>query len=105
LSQLIIGLILSIIIALTARYRRALTNGGVAAAILLGTIIFGFGGWTWGVVLVSFFALSSVLSRYRLADKRELADKFHGATLHRFWPTEAWRPWCLCCTTPTQRRR
>ena len=77
MSQLIIGLILSAIVALAARQRRALTNGGAAAAILLGTIIFGFGGWAWGLVLVVFFALSSIFSRYRLADKRELADKFH----------------------------
>jgi uncharacterized protein (TIGR00297 family) len=43
----------------------------------MGTVIFGFGGWAWALVLIAFFALSSVLSRYRLADKRELADKFH----------------------------
>ena len=74
--QLIIGLILSTMVALVARRRRALTTGGALAAVLVGTITFGFGGWAWGLVLVAFFALSSALSRYRQAEKRELAHRF-----------------------------
>lgn len=71
-----IGLVLSCLIAIIAFRKRALTRGGAAGAILVGTSIFGFGGWTWGLVLVAFFALSSLLSRHRHADKRALADKF-----------------------------
>jgi uncharacterized protein (TIGR00297 family) len=71
------GLVLSAIIALLAHRRRALTAGGAAGAITVGTVIFAFGGWVWGLVLFAFFTLSSLLSRYRQADKREVADKFH----------------------------
>jgi uncharacterized protein (TIGR00297 family) len=76
LLQLLIGLLLSTAIAAIARRRRALTGSGVLGAVLVGTVTFGFGGWVWGLVLVSFFALSSALSRYRQADKRSSADKF-----------------------------
>jgi uncharacterized protein (TIGR00297 family) len=76
LLQLIAGLVLSTIIALVALRKRALTTSGAGGAIVVGTVTFGFGGWAWGLVLVAFFALSSVLSRYRHADKRKLADKF-----------------------------
>jgi uncharacterized protein (TIGR00297 family) len=75
-ARLIIGLILSTIVALVARRRRALTTSGALSAVLVGTITFGFGGWAWGLVLVAFFALSSSLSRYRQAEKRELAHRF-----------------------------
>jgi uncharacterized protein (TIGR00297 family) len=76
LAQWVIGLILSTTIALVAFRKRALTPSGAAGAILVGTLTFGSGGWVWGLVLIAFFVLSSVLSRYRHADKRELADKF-----------------------------
>jgi uncharacterized protein (TIGR00297 family) len=75
--RLLTGLVLGAIIALLAHRRRALTAGGAACAIAVGAIIFAFGGWVWGLVLIAFFALSSLLSSYRQADKRELADKFH----------------------------
>lgn len=77
LLQIGLGLVLSTIIAILAHRHEALTRGGALGAILIGTITFGFGGWTWGLVLIAFFAVSSALSRYRQADKRELADKFH----------------------------
>ena len=76
LLQIITGLIASTVIALVAHRRRALTTSGALGAILVGTITFGFGGWIWGILLVAFFALSTALSRYRQADKRQLADKF-----------------------------
>lgn len=74
--QVVIGLIASTVVAFVAHRRDALTTSGALGAIIVGTITFGFGGWVWGAVLIAFFALSTALSRYRHADKRELADKF-----------------------------
>jgi uncharacterized protein (TIGR00297 family) len=80
LLQIVIGLISSTVIALFARRRGALSASGALAAVLVGTITFGFGGWTWGLVLIAFFAFSTTLSRYRQADKRKLAEKFAKGT-------------------------
>lgn len=44
--------------------------------MLSGTIIFGLGGWEWGVLLLTFFISSSLLSHYREQDKAGLAEKF-----------------------------
>ena len=41
-----------------------------------GTLIFGLGGWVWGLTLVTFFVSSSALSRYKEAAKENLAEKF-----------------------------
>jgi uncharacterized protein (TIGR00297 family) len=48
----------------------------VVGAIIVGTLTFGLGGWTWGLLLIAFFISSSLLSHYRKADKRGLAEKF-----------------------------
>ncbi len=71
-----LGFLLSFLIAYTGFRRAALSRDGMIAAILEGTIIFGCGGWAWGVVLIAFFVLSSALSFYRRREKRSLAEKF-----------------------------
>lgn len=76
LTRLGIGLLLSAAIGLLAYRRNSLAPSGVAGAVLVGTLIFGFGGWTWGLVLIAFFVSSSLLSHYRRADKVALAEKF-----------------------------
>jgi len=48
----------------------------VLGAVLTGTLIFGAGGWVWGMLLIVFFASSSLLSRYRETDKAEVSEKF-----------------------------
>jgi uncharacterized protein (TIGR00297 family) len=46
-------------------------------AVITGTMIFGFGGWLWGLVLIAFFVYSSTLSKYKEAQKNIVAaDKF-----------------------------
>lgn len=71
-----LGLVLSAAIGLLAYRRDSLTKSGVAGAILTGTAIFGFGGWTWGIVLIAFFVSSTALSHFRRADKVPMSEKF-----------------------------
>jgi len=60
-----------------AGYRRgALTISGVGGALVVGTLIVGFGGWTWGLLLVAFFTSSSFLSLHRRRDKAFVSDRF-----------------------------
>ena len=74
--QWIVGLVLSGLIGIAAYRRGSLSRSGVVGALIVGTIIFGCGGWVWGLLLIAFFVLSSLLSHYQEAAKAGLADKF-----------------------------
>lgn len=74
--QLLLGLIFSLAIGGLAYWRRSLSRSGVFGAVLIGTLIFGFGGWVRGLVLIAFFISSSLLSHYRDHRKAGLAEKF-----------------------------
>lgn len=68
--------LLSTIISLLAYRRGSLSTSGVAGAILVGTLTFGFGGWTWGLLLGVFFVTSSLLSHFKEKEKQLAAEKF-----------------------------
>ncbi len=74
--NLIGGLVLSAAIAGVAYRRESLSPSGVVGALLSGTVMFGLGGWTWGLLLIGFFVSSSLLSLYRAGEKAGLAEKF-----------------------------
>ncbi len=76
LLQLGLGVVLSGLIGFAAYQRESLTLSGALGALLVGTLIFGFGGWPWGLVLITFFVLSTLLSHYKEAAKEGLAEKF-----------------------------
>ena len=75
-EQLILGVAFSIVIAVVAYRREALSSSGAVGAVLVGTTIFGFGGWPWGMLLIAFFVLSSLLSSYKSVVKQGLSEKF-----------------------------
>jgi uncharacterized protein (TIGR00297 family) len=76
-SRIIAGFVLSILIGGLAYRRRSLTRGGWLGAVISGTATLGFGGWTWGLTLITFFVTSSALSHFRQAQKQRLAgEKF-----------------------------
>ncbi len=70
------GLALSLFIGVIGYRRGALDPGGVAGATITGTLIFGLGGWEWGILLIAFFVSSSALSFYQAHAKEGLAEKF-----------------------------
>lgn len=59
----LLALLAATAIAGAARSRRSLSRSGTVAAIFLGTLLVGTAGWWAGVLLVAFFASSSILSR------------------------------------------
>ena len=112
--NLILGFLLASIIAFAARRVKALSRSGEIAALVLGTVIFGLGGFGWALLLLTFFISSSVLSRLFGRRKRSLDEKYakgserdawqvlaNGgvagifALLHAFYPAETW-PWVGC---------
>lgn len=76
MRQLAFGVAFSVLIAWAGYRGRSLSRSGVVGAIIVGTLTFGLGGWTWGLLLITFFVSASVLSHYRKDDKRGLAEKF-----------------------------
>jgi uncharacterized protein (TIGR00297 family) len=74
--RLAFGLAFSALIAWAGYRGRSLSHSGVVGAIIVGTLTFGLGGWTWGLLLIAFFISSSLLSHYRKDDKRGLSEKF-----------------------------
>jgi uncharacterized protein (TIGR00297 family) len=62
-QQFLLGEILALIITSLAFAAKALDLSGAIAAFLVGTIIFGIGGWTFAAPMLVFFIGSSLLSR------------------------------------------
>jgi uncharacterized protein (TIGR00297 family) len=75
-ARLALGLGLSGLVGAIAYGRKSLARSGVLGAVLVGTTIFLGGGWVWGLLLITFFVLSSLLSHYKRAAKEHLAVKF-----------------------------
>jgi len=48
----------------------SLTRSGAIAAFVVGTLVFGFGGWQGGLLLLTFFTTSSALTRWHAPRKR-----------------------------------
>src|SRR5918993_1409415 len=109
--QIIYGFILAILVAYGAFRAHSLNKSGAVAATLVGTVIFGIGGWQWAVLLLTFFITSSGLSRAFRRRKADLSEKFSKgherdagqvfgngglatffAALHAFYP-ESILPW------------
>jgi uncharacterized protein (TIGR00297 family) len=75
-AQLVLGLLLSSVVGVVGYWRRALSPGGLAGAILVGTLTFGFGGWIWGLLLITFFVSSSWMSHFRRMAKAHATGRF-----------------------------
>ena len=75
-ENLLYALLISGLIVLLARWRRALSRSGMVGALLVGTLTFGLGGWRWGILLGVFFVSSSLLSHFKEAEKKAVSEKF-----------------------------
>lgn len=87
LIRLALGLLLSICIGTLARRRGSLAPSGVWGAIITGTLIFGFGGWGAGLLLIAFFVSSSLLSHFKRRDarKQRAAQAFDKGSQRDLW--------------------
>lgn len=76
----VIPLIAGFVLASGASYlayrARMLTVSGAIAAGLLGTLVFGLGGWQWAALLILFFVSSSLLTRCFKRRKQEYMDDY-----------------------------
>ena len=67
---MIVGLVLATAVALAAHRARALSTSGAAAAIVTGTLAVA-AGWSWAIILITYFTCATGLSRYRSAEKEQ----------------------------------
>lgn len=74
--SLLVGALLAIVVSVAAYYAHSLDLSGAIAATVVGTIIFGVGGWQWALILLLFFISSSVLSKAFAKNKKGLDEKF-----------------------------
>ncbi len=111
LLQLILGGILAAAASFITWRLRWLSGGGALAAFILGSVVFGLGGFPWAVVLLTFFISSSILSKlfqrhkvnsekfYAKGARRDAGQVFANGGLagffvvaHVFFP-DSWLPW------------
>jgi len=69
MDRALAGFLLAGALAFSARAVRALSQGGAVAALAVGTAA-AIAGWSWAIILITFFLTSTGLSRFRRA-KRE----------------------------------
>lgn len=75
INQFVLALLLSGFIAALAYWRGSLALSGAVGALLVGTVVYGFGGWIWGILLAFFFISSSLLSHYKEREKQAVAEE------------------------------
>ncbi|HHS13346.1 MAG TPA: DUF92 domain-containing protein [bacterium] len=69
--QFAAGMVLAGLVAFLSYRARFLSASGSAGTFILATLIFGVGGWTWSVPILTFFLLSSLLSEAGKTHKKQ----------------------------------
>ena len=72
----IIAVGLGIAISLISLKFKFLKKSGAAATFLLATFVFGFGGFKWTIPILTFFVLSSLISKIRKKNNSTAIDHF-----------------------------
>jgi len=75
-GQLLYGFLLSLAIVVFSYYSKSLNLSGAVTTLILGTLIFGVGGWLWSVPILTFFISASALSKTGAAVKQKFKDTF-----------------------------
>ncbi len=70
------AVVLALVISLVSFYFHLISKSGTVAVFLLATVIFGIGGWTWTIPILTFFVASSLLSKIGKKKKIRLKDTF-----------------------------
>jgi len=83
--RLSIGMGLALMTAVLSFKARFLTGSGSVGVFLLASIIFGIGGWMWTVPILTFFILSSLLSK---------AGKVHKTSFELVFEKSSQRDFC-----------
>ena len=84
--SVLLSFLLSLVIVALALWRGWLSRSGATAAVVVGVLTMGVGGWLWGVLLGVFFVSSSVLSKFKEREKVVVsAEKFDKGNTRDAW--------------------
>ena len=85
-SSVAISFVISLVIVALALRRGWLSRSGATAAVVVGVLTMGIGGWLWGVLLGVFFVSSSLLSKFKEREKVVVsAEKFDKGNTRDAW--------------------
>jgi len=84
-----LGMLLALVVALLSYRAQFLTISGTVAVFLLGSVIFGIGRWTFSVPIMTFFILSSLLSKMGKNRKRRYAGLIEKSGARDLWQVAA----------------
>ncbi|MGH7494080.1 MAG: DUF92 domain-containing protein [bacterium] len=76
MQQFLWGEALAMLVAVISYRLRFLDMGGALMSFMLGTLIFGLGGWPFSLPILAFFVLSSLLSRAGAMKKMAVNENF-----------------------------
>jgi uncharacterized protein (TIGR00297 family) len=86
LTRALLGLALALFVSFGARRAGALTVSGAVAATVVGTLSV-LAGWSWAVVVIGYFAVSSALSHLGRAAK----ERRTSSIVAKHGPRDAWQ--------------
>jgi uncharacterized protein (TIGR00297 family) len=69
------GMLFGMIFAFFSYKVKFLSASGSIMTFILATFIFGFGGWAWTIPILTFFILSSLLSKFGKSDNKKIFEK------------------------------
>ncbi len=81
----LVGVIITLLIAIFAFKKRQLNENGVISAMFVGIVIFALGGWSWFFLLVSFFVTSSAWSKFKRNQKDALSTEHEKGDIRDAW--------------------
>jgi len=109
MSDWLIGIAASFVIAGLAYWKRSLTGSGMVAAMVVGTLLYALGSLPWFGTLIAFFISSTLLSKWKGKKKAELEGLYEKSgrrdagqvlangglgvlicILHAVWPDPIW---------------
>ncbi len=80
-----LGMVLALIVALLSFRFKFLDAGGSVGTFLLGTLVFGIGGWSFTLPILTFFVLSSLISKIGKRRKQKLLQVFEKSGQRDIW--------------------
>jgi uncharacterized protein (TIGR00297 family) len=69
---MILGVAIIIILGLLAYRLRSIDRSGLIAGIIIGTIVLAGGGWSWLIIIMSFFTISAISTHLKYEYKRKM---------------------------------